>query len=75
MQRLRANIFETDGSLSPFPVPGPTSAEAFDGQKYLKRDSRTRNPGHQTYSGEYSSKTTPLTDGSYDDSQVFLTSN
>lgn len=80
MQRLRANIFETDGSSSAFPIPAPspslaTSTEPFDGQKYVNRDNRTRNPGYSTYSGGYSSKTLPPTDsyGNYDDSQVVLT--
>ncbi|KAI3467323.1 hypothetical protein Pfo_023986 [Paulownia fortunei] len=75
MQRLRANIFETDGSSSAFPIPAPslaTSTEAFDGQKYVNRDNRTRNPGYSTYSGGYSSKNLPPTDsyGSYDESQI-----
>lgn len=82
MQRLRANIFETDGSSSAFPIPPPvpvpslaTQTEAFEGQSYVNRDNRTRNQGYSTYSGGYSTETLPPTDsyGSFDDPQVAFT--
>ncbi|KAK6139338.1 hypothetical protein DH2020_026919 [Rehmannia glutinosa] len=47
MQRLRANIFENDGS---------SSTDAYDGQKYVHRDNRTRNPGYSNYSGGHTLK-------------------
>ncbi|KAK6159927.1 hypothetical protein DH2020_003308 [Rehmannia glutinosa] len=63
MQRLRANVFENDGS---------SSTDAYDGQKYVHRDNRTRNPGYSNYSGGHTSKTLPPTQsyGSYDESQI-----
>lgn len=80
MQRLRANIFETGGTSSAFPIPPPvpslaTQTEAFEGQSYVNRDNRTRNQGYSTYSGGYSTKTLPPTYsyGSFDDPQVAFT--
>ena len=73
MQRLRANILESDGSSSAFPSLAPP-IEAFQGQAYVKRDNRMHNHVHSAYSGGYSSKTLPPTDnyGSYDDPQVLV---
>ncbi|XP_042052843.1 KH domain-containing protein HEN4-like [Salvia splendens] len=71
MQRLRANILESDGSSSAFPILAPP-IEAFQGQAYVNRDNRMHNHVHSAYSGGYSSKTLPRTDnyGSYDDPQM-----
>ncbi|KAI3452857.1 hypothetical protein Pfo_009520 [Paulownia fortunei] len=66
MQRLRANLFETEGSSSAFPLPAPylpTSTEEFDGSKYVNHDDITCNPGYSTYSGGYNSKTLPPANG------------
>lgn len=69
-QRLRANALESDVSSLPFP-----HSEAFEGQKYVNRDNRTRNQGYSSYSSGYNTKNRPQTDsyGSYDDPQVVLT--
>ncbi|KAL1551047.1 KH domain-containing protein HEN4-like [Salvia divinorum] len=71
MQRLRANILESDGSSSAFPIHAPP-IEAFQGQTYVNRDNRMHNHVHSAYSGGYNTKTLPQTDnyGSYDDPQM-----
>ncbi|KAH6798484.1 RNA-binding KH domain-containing protein [Perilla frutescens var. frutescens] len=76
-QRLRVNLFETDGSSSAFPMPSPvpslaTPTEAFEGQTYVNRDNRARSQRYSTYSGGYSTKNLAPTDryGSFDDPQM-----
>lgn len=76
--RLRANIFETEGTSSGFSTPAPyrqTSPDISDGPKYMGRDNRSRNHGYSTYSGGYGSKNLPPTESyrSYDTSQVIST--
>lgn len=74
MQRLRANIFETDESSSAFSMPTPyaTSTDLFKGQTFVNRNNRRRNSGYSAYSGGYSSKNLPPNDSceSYDEPQV-----
>lgn len=75
LQRLRTNVFETDGNSPAFPSSIQTlstSAEAFEGQNYGNHDIRTRNQGYSTYSGGYGAKTLPQTNsyGGYDNSQI-----
>ncbi|XP_051122180.1 KH domain-containing protein At4g18375-like [Andrographis paniculata] len=74
LQRLRANVFETDGNLPAFspPVP-PLADEAFNGPKYANcGDSRARNQGYSAYAGSYGAKPSPPPNsyGAYDNSQI-----
>ncbi|KAL3631180.1 hypothetical protein CASFOL_024164 [Castilleja foliolosa] len=74
MQRLRGNMFESDGNLPSFQTPAPyaTSADPYNGQKHGRRDNRTRNSEYSNYSGGYNSKNSPPTDsyGGYEEPQV-----
>ncbi|XP_022891166.1 KH domain-containing protein HEN4-like [Olea europaea var. sylvestris] len=80
VMRLRANMFETEGTSSGFSTPAPyrqTSPDISDGPKYMGRDNRSRNHGYSTYSGGYGSKNLPPSESyrSYDTSQIVGESN
>ncbi|KAG8383079.1 hypothetical protein BUALT_Bualt05G0147300 [Buddleja alternifolia] len=75
MQRLRANMFESEGNSSAYPLSAPyhpTAADEFDGPKYVNHDNRTRNQGYSTHSDGYNSKNLPPDDnyGSDENSQI-----
>lgn len=73
--RLRANIFEMEGTfaaISPAHPYGVVPSNTSEGSKYSNRDNRSRSHGHSVYSGGRDLED-PLPNDSYGGSQVFIT--
>ncbi|XP_019224465.1 PREDICTED: KH domain-containing protein At4g18375-like isoform X8 [Nicotiana attenuata] len=72
LMRLRANIFEMEGSFAAFSPPVsylPLSPSMSDGSRYANRDNKSRRHGYSSYSGGHDYNDSSPSD-SYGGSQV-----